>query len=57
MSYGHTLLIPEINQDQKVKWCIKENLFKTSHSYVRHKSMMVAVVRFSVIFAYRENPV
>ena len=37
MNYSHTLLIPEITQVQKVKWCRKQNLFNTSFS--THVSM------------------
>ena len=28
MNYSHTLLIQEITQDQKAKWCMKQIHFK-----------------------------
>ena len=54
MNYSHTLLIPEITQVQKVKWCMKQNLFNTSFPHmspwpnwlgVRLQSSNVAVGR------------
>ena len=32
MNYSHTLLILEITQVQKVKWCMKQSLFNIFHS-------------------------
>ena len=42
MNYSHTFLIPEITQVQKVKWCMKENSFNTSHST---RDLMATLVR------------